>query len=185
MNSGEFNDGIEVSRDYAANEALFETRHITPTKLARSIIHDAKGMLYEAGIALGDDIEIELSHHYGMKNFRQTGAIIVSVINREYCKKLLIVLPGQKHPMHMHKIKEETFQLLYGDLEIVLDGEKKELKAGDVQTVLRGQKHAFTSRNGAIFEEISTTHIRKDSYYDDPKISKLDPMERKTILRNW
>ena len=185
MNSGEFYDGIEASRDYAANEALFETRHITPAKLARSVIHDAKGMLYEAGIVLGDDIEIELSHHYGMKNFRQTGAIIVSVINREYCKKLLVVLPGQKHPMHMHKIKEETFQLLYGDLEIVLDGEEKELKAGDVQTVLRGQKHAFTSRNGAIFEEISTTHIRNDSYYDDPKISKLDPMERKTILRKW
>lgn len=185
MNSGEFNDGIEVSRNYAANEALFETRHITSTKLARSVIHDAKGMLYEAGIVLGDDIEIELSHHYGMKNFRQTGAIIVSVINREYCKKILIVLPGQKHPMHMHKIKEETFQLLYGDLEIVLDGEEKELKAGDVQTVLRGQKHAFTSRNGAIFEEISTTHIRNDSYYDDPKISKLDPMDRKTILRKW
>ena len=185
MNSGEFYDGIEVSKDYVANEALFETRHITPTKLARSVIHDAKGMLYEAGIVLGDDIEIELSHHYGMKNFRQTGAIIVSVINREYCKKLLIVLPGQKHPMHMHKIKEETFQLLYGDLEIVLDGQEKELKAGDIQTVLRGQKHAFTSRNGAIFEEVSTTHIKNDSYYDDSKISKLDPMERKTILRKW
>ena len=70
MNSGEFNDGIEVSRDYAANEALFETRHITPTKLARSIIHDAKGMLYEAGIALGDDIEIELSHHEELQTDR-------------------------------------------------------------------------------------------------------------------
>ena len=85
----------------------------------------------------------------------------------------------------MQKASRCTSRTEYGDLEIVLDGEEKELKAGDVQTVLRGQKHAFTSRNGAIFEEISTTHIRNDSYYDDPKISKLDPMERKTILRKW
>ena len=63
--------------------------------------------------------------------------------------------------------------------------EEFELKAGDVQTVLRGQKHSFTSKGGAIFEEVSTTHIKNDSYYDDPKISKLDPMERKTVLRKW
>ncbi len=185
MNSGEFGDGIELTRDYAKDEALFEKRHITATKLARSVIHDAKGMLYEAGIVLGSDFEVELSHHYGMRNFRQTGAIIVSVINREYCKKLIIVLPGQKHPVHMHKIKEETFQVLYGDLEVNLDGEEYNLVAGDVQTVLRGQKHAFTSRGGAIFEEVSTTHIRNDSYYEDEKIEKLDPMERKTVLRKW
>ncbi len=185
MNSGEFAEGMEVSRDYAADEALFEKRHITDIRLARSVIHDAKGMLYEAGIALGNDFEVELSHHYGMKNFRQTGAIIVSVINREYCKKLIIVLPGQKHPMHKHKIKEETFQVLYGDLEVNLDGEEFELKAGDIQTVLRGQKHSFTSKHGAIFEEVSTTHIKNDSYYEDPRISKLDPMERKSVLRKW
>ena len=185
MNSGEFGDGVTATRDYSKDDALYEKHHLTPTKLARSVIHDAKGMLYEAGIALGGDFEVELSHHYGMKNFRQTGAIIVSVINREYCKKLIIVLPNQKHPMHMHKVKEETFQVLYGDLEVVLDGEECELKAGDVQTVLRGQKHSFTSKGGAIFEEVSTTHIKNDSYYDDPKISKLDPMERKTVLRKW
>lgn len=185
VSSGEFQEGMEVTRAYQADEAVFEKVKITPTKLARSVIHDAKGMLYEAGIVLGDEYEVELSHHYGMQHFRQTGAIIVSIINREYCKKLLIVLPGQKHPMHMHKVKEETFQVLYGDLEVVLDGEEMELKAGDIQTVLRGQKHSFTSKNGAIFEEVSTTHIRNDSYYDDPKISRLDPMERKTVLRKW
>lgn len=128
MNSGEFNDGIEVSRNYAANEALFETRHITSTKLARSVIHDAKGMLYEAGIVLGDDIEIELSHHYGMKNFRQTGAIIVSVINREYCKKILIVLPGQKHPMHMHKIKRKHSSFYMETLKLCSMEKKRSLR---------------------------------------------------------
>lgn len=185
MNSGEFKEGIIASRDYKVNEELHEQRRETDINLVRNVVHDAKGMLYEAGIALGQDFEVELSHHYGMKHFRQTGAIIISIINREYCKKLLVILPGQKHPTHTHKIKEETFQLLYGDLQVTIEGVVKNMKPGDIQTVLRGEKHSFSSNKGAIFEEVSTTHIKNDSYYDDPKISSLDPIERKTILKKW
>ena len=185
MNSGEFKEGIIASRDYAKNEELHEKRPVTQINLTRSVIHDAKGMLYEAGIALGDDFEVELSHHYGIQHFRQTGAIIINIINREYCKKLLIVLPGQKHPTHAHKVKEETFQLLYGDLQIDIEGKKRDMRPGDIQTVLRGEKHSFESRNGGIFEEVSTSHIKSDSYYEDSRISKLDPMERKTYLKKW
>lgn len=185
MSSGEFTDGIIASKDYNENDPLQEKKTITDIGLVRSVIHDAKGMLYEAGIALGDDFEVELSHHYGMKHFRQTGAIIISIINREYCKKLLIILPGQKHPVHSHKVKEETFQLLYGDLTVNIEGNDKVLKPGDILTVLRGEKHSFTSTKGAIFEEVSTTHIKNDSYYEDPMIRKLDPIERKTILKRW
>ncbi len=185
MTSGEFVEGIEASRDYSINEPLMEKRKLTDVYLVRSVVHDAKGMLYEAGIALGKEFEVELSHHYGMKHFRQTGAIIISIINREYCKKLLVILPGQKHPVHMHKVKEETFQLLYGDLTVNIEGEDIYMKPGDIQTVLRGVRHSFTSIKGAIFEEVSTTHIKNDSYYDDPRVRALDPIERKTILKKW
>ena len=85
----------------------------------------------------------------------------------------------------MHKVKEETFQLLYGDLEVVVDGEEREMKPGDIQTVLRGQMHSFSSRTGAVFEEISTTHVKNDSYYEDPVIAKKDLMERKTKVYKW
>lgn len=185
MTSGEFYEGVIAHRDYGQNEELHEKKRITDVNLARSVIHDAKGMLYEAGIVLGDDFEVELSHHYGMKHFRQTGAIIINIINREYCKKYIIVLPGQKHPTHAHKVKEETFQLLYGDLSVMIEGSERTMKPGDIQTVLRGEKHSFSSKTGAIFEEVSTTHVKSDSYYEDPAISCLDPMERKTILRTW
>lgn len=185
MTSGDFYDGVVASKDYKMNGALYEKRYTSNIKSVRSVIHDAKGMLFEAGIAIGNQFEIELSHHYGIQNFRQTGAIIINIINREYCKKLILVLPGQKHPTHMHKVKEETFQLLYGDLDVVLDGEKLTLKPGDIQTVLRGQEHSFTSKKGAIFEEISTTHVKGDSYYLDPEIAKKDLIERKTIIKEW
>lgn len=185
MSSGDFIDGLTASKDYEINDELHEKKTITEINLVRSVIHDAKGMLYEAGIALGNDFEVELSHHYGMQHFRQIGAIIINIINREYCKKLLIILPGQKHPTHSHIVKEETFQLLYGDLQVKIEENERNMKPGDIQTILRGEKHSFTSVNGAIFEEVSTTHVKSDSFYEDAKIRKLDLIERKTILKRW
>jgi len=186
LTSGEFKDGMIASRNYKENEMLIEKPKLTGVGVVRNAVHDGKGMLYEAGIALGNDFEVELSHHYGMQHFRQHGAIIINIINREYCKKLIIVLPGQQHPEHAHQIKEETFQVLYGDLEIQIEGQPEQtLHPGDIQTVLRGEYHSFSSINGAIFEEVSTQHMKSDSYYRDPKISALDPIERKTFLKKW
>ena len=186
MTSGEFKDGMVASVDYAVNEKITEKPKITGVGIVRSAVHDAKGMLYEAGIALGSDFEVEISHHYGMKHFRQYGAIIINIINREYCKKYIIVLPGQFHPSHAHRVKEETFQVLYGDLKVQTDGqEEKTLHPGDMQTVLRGEFHSFSSDTGAIFEEVSTQHMKSDSYYKDPEIAQKDPIERKTFLKKW
>ena len=186
LSSGEFKDGMIASKTYRINEKIVEKAKLTGVGVVRSAIHDAKGMLYEAGIALGDEYEVELSHHYGMKHFRQQGAIIINIINREYCKIYIIVLPGQTHPTHAHKVKEETFQVLYGELDVIMEeGTVKHLNPGDMQTVLRGEYHSFASKTGAIFEEVSTQHMKSDSYYKDPEISKLDPIERKTFLKKW
>lgn len=187
MPSGDFKGGkVVATKDYKANAEIQEKPAITGVGIVRNAVHDAKGMLYEAGIALGNDFEVELSHHYGIPHFRQNGAIIINIINREYCKKYIIVLPGQKHPMHAHRVKEETFQLLYGDLDVQIEGqEEKHMKPGDMQTVMRGEFHAFSSNTGAIFEEVSTQHMKSDSYYKDPEIASKDPMERKTYLKKW
>nr|OQA20900.1 MAG: Cupin domain protein [Firmicutes bacterium ADurb.Bin354] len=76
------------------------------------------------------------------------------------------MLPGQDHPCHYHAKKEETFVVLHGDLKLDLDGETVLLHKGDVVTVERNKKHSFSSENGCIFEEISTTHYVNDSFYD-------------------
>lgn len=183
--SGIFQPGLIASHDYNPNEAIYERRMPSLIADTRSIIHDIKGMLYEAKIVLGDNFELELSHHYGLEHFRNYGASIVNIINREYCKKLIILLPGQKHPDHFHKVKEESFQVLYGTLALTLNGETRDIPTGGVVTVERNVHHAFTSVNGCIFEEISTTHVKNDSYYADEVIAKKDLMERKTILESW
>lgn len=183
--SGQYQNDMVASKDYQPKEPLFEKRRLSIISDTRSVIHDVKGMLYEGHIVVGDEFNLELSHHYGMEHFRRYGSTLISIVNREYCKKLLIMLPGQENPTHLHKVKEETFQVLYGKLQLVLDGKDLELNTGEILTVERGVPHSFYSINGCVFEEISTTHVRNDSFYEDTKISSLDPMERKTVLTEW
>jgi len=185
MKSGDFKTGIVATKDYKTLEPVTEQPLTNPMRQTRKIIHEVKGMLNEAGIILGHDFQIELSHHYGVESFRETGCAIVNIVNREYCKKLIIMLPNQKHPSHYHKLKEETFQILYGDMELVLNDERINLSVGETMTVKRMDWHSFSTVNGLIFEEISTTHRRNDSFYEDTAISELDPMQRKTFLEAW
>lgn len=183
--SSEYQESMIASAALAENAAVAERRQRTLANQLRSLIHQAKGMLHEAHIAIGDKFLIEMSHHYGPEQFRSSGALIVNLVNREYCKKLIIMLPAQRHPNHRHMKKEESFQLLHGDLEVNLNGVVHSLRPGDILLVERGTWHSFSTTAGCIFEEISTTHIVGDSYYEDPKVAALDPMQRKTVLNMW
>jgi quercetin dioxygenase-like cupin family protein len=148
-----------------------------------NILNKVKVILIESKTSIPDKIDFELSHHYGIDNFEKFGAAIINCINREYCKKLIIMLPGQKHPIHYHKKKEETFHILYGDLTLNLGGLEKEYRPGEMVIIEREKKHSFSSKAGAIFEEISTTHHLEDSFYDDKKI--LKNKNRKTEMTFW
>ncbi|MCK4823656.1 cupin domain-containing protein, partial [bacterium] len=107
----------------------------------------------------------------------------INCVNRQYCKKLIIMLPGQRHPAHFHKRKEETFQVLMGELILDLGHGEKVYRSGDIVLVEKGVKHSFRSENGTIFEEISSTHYPDDSYYDDQEI--LKNKNRKTEMTFW
>lgn len=147
------------------------------------IIGDVKEMLRRSGLAVPAMVDLEISHHYGLEHFGEFGVTMLNVVNREYCKKLLIMLPGQGHPTQYHERKEETFHVLYGDLDLTLDDNERVLNAGDIVTIERGVRHAFGSRSGAIIEEISTTHFGQDSFYLDPAITN-NP-KRKTFVTHW
>lgn len=185
MVAGQFGKpGAEVvaSKDYAVNEAIDAKDVVEENSQVQNIVREVKSMLREAGLEVGNQIEMEISHHYGLEKFHETGAVLVNVLNREYCKKLVVVMAGQSHPSHMHKQKEEAFHVLWGGMTLTLDGEEHDLKAGDAIVLERGQWHSFESRDGVIFEEISTTHVRGDSFYKDEKIAAMEPLERKTIV---
>ena len=188
LTSGEWFDKAEANRDYARNEPVNETvanLTLTPEEIIYRIMLQVKGMLHKARIQIGKDSSIELSHHYGLERFREFGAVIMNCINRKYCKKLIIQLPRQKHPYHFHKRKEETFQLLYGDMEVELDGKRIIPQVGDTLLVKPGEWHKFHTLHGAVFEEVSTTHYDNDSFYEDERIAKIPRKARKTLISNW
>ena len=60
----------------------------------------------KSGVVVPGKFEIEISHHYGLERFRDYGLAMITLVNREYCKKILICLPNQTHPEQYHKRKK-------------------------------------------------------------------------------
>lgn len=147
------------------------------------IAHRVKHLLKVSQVAVPVSTDLEISHHYGLERFEEFGLVMITVVNRGYCKKLLVSLPNQSHPEQYHLQKEETFHVLHGEVHLRLNGELKICKPGEVVTVETGVRHAFTSPTGAVMEEISSTHFKDDSFYTDETINQ-NP-DRKTLLTYW
>jgi quercetin dioxygenase-like cupin family protein len=177
--------------EFYAKEDIRENKALSASNTIRNdtrgtvynIIQQVKQFVLESGVPLSSKVDIDISHHYGIDKFSEFGVTIFNIINREYCKKLLILLPMQEHPEHYHKIKEETFHILYGKVWVNIDGKVEETAVGGIITINRGIKHGFGSEDGAIIEEISSTHYNDDSYYTDEVITKNK--NRKTQLTDW
>lgn len=162
---------------------LDQVNHINLREKVLKIFNSVRQILIDSKILLPNKIEFELSHHYGLERFEEWGAAIINCINREYCKKIIVLLPGQKHPSHYHVKKEETFQVLYGDVTIDIAGVENQYRPGDIVVIERNVKHSFRSKGGAVFEEVSTTHFVGDSFYDDQAITANK--NRKTEMTFW
>ena len=174
---------FKAKKDIAANAPILLDEVVIKNSRDKvgEITKMMTAMLNHAGIILPKGVNCSISAHYGLERFEEYGAVIIDVLNREYCKKIMVMQPKQKHPVHKHIKKEETFYVLFGDMVVELDGVVHKLNAGDMLTIGRGQRHAFETTNGVIFEEISTTHYKHDSVYDDAVI--MDYNDRKIEYR--
>ena len=177
----QFTSTSKISKDAAlapTNAKRMDTRD-TIWKIAQKV----SNLIKESKITVPGGIDLEISHHYGLDKFDQVGLTMFTVVNRGYCKKLLVSLPGQQHPEQYHNKKEETFHVLHGEVHISLNGEKRVCFPGEVINVEPGVRHAFVSPTGSVIEEISSTHYKDDSYYTDESIMKNKM--RKTHLTYW
>lgn len=189
LESGAWRDGVVATVDVKPDAPLMAAGTAIPDDpdyaVIKTAIHEIKAMLNEARIVLNSEFGVEYSHHYGIQNFRETGAVIINCINRDYCKKIIVQLPGQRHPPHFHKRKEETFQILHGVLEVSIEGRLRTMRPGEICLVQPGVWHSFRTDCGCIFEEISTTHFNDDSFYKDKAINRMERADRKTIVDHW
>jgi len=174
-----------AEQDYKKSEPLMtgglRVKHVR--RQVNEIIDQLRKMLSESHVALPPYVDLEISYHYGIDRFFDIGGILVQVLNREYSKILLVMFPGQSYPKHHHIQKDESYHILHGDLTVDVEGVEHKLEKGGLLSVNRGQLHSFSTKTGAIIEEIATTYIKGDSVYADDSISK-NP-NRKTYLTFW
>lgn len=173
--------GTHITSSKLKNEGLYfnDIIDLNRKEILERILKQIKLQLTEANVTVTHKDDIEISCHYGLENFFETGCVIVTKINRNYCKKILVVLPNQSHPTHRHMIKEESFELLSGDCNLILNGKSIDLKKGHPKHIMTKVDHSFSSKRGCVIEEVSTTHIPGDSIYQNPQINKLSLEERK------
>jgi N-acetylneuraminate synthase len=118
-----------------------------------------------------------------MENFDKYGSTIITVVNREYCKRVIVLLPGQTHPEQYHKQKDETYHILHGEITLSLDGETSVRKANDIVVIPRGVRHGFVTKTGTVIEEVSSFYTQGDSFYTDSTIEANT--NRKTFVTHW
>jgi sialic acid synthase SpsE/mannose-6-phosphate isomerase-like protein (cupin superfamily) len=147
------------------------------------IVQEVKKVLKRSKVPVPGVCELEISHHYGIERYNEFGLTMITVVNREYCKKLMVMLPRQHHPEQWHEQKEETFHILYGEVSVTLDGVEELKKVNDVVRIPRGVRHSFTARTATVIEEVSSTHSMADSFYSDPVIAANK--NRKTLVAYW
>ena len=65
---------------------------------------------------------------------------------------------------HMHKVKEETFYVLQGELEVIHEGKYYVVKEGETFHVKPREYHSFRALQNTVFFEFSTQHFDEDNY---------------------
>lgn len=176
---------FRANRAYAANEPILKSD--LQVRDTRSIIHgiirETQALLRASRAVVPAQLELEVSHHYGLERCREFGSVTVTVVNREYCKRIILMLPGQSHPEQWHEQKDETYHLLYGRIELTLNGRQRVCAENEVVVIPRGTRHSFRSQGGAVIEEISSAYSPEDSFYSDPAIMRN--ANRKTYVTDW
>lgn len=139
-------------------------------------------LMKNAHIVFPKTATVNIYHHMGIDKLSETGAMFINVVNRDYCKSLVVMQPGQAYPNHYHRIKTETFYVLEGEFITNIDGVEHIIYPGEMIHIDRGQDHLFYTRTGTVFEEISTMYVPNDSVYTDEEIARKSYAQRRTSI---
>ena len=106
---------------------------------------------------------MEISHHDGINNFNKVGCYLFNIINKEYAKKLIVMLPNQKH--HYIFIKKiRKFYNFTWSLKLIDNKRSYKLNPGDVVHLRKTLSIDLLQVQRMYFEEIYSTSIADDSF---------------------
>lgn len=123
------------------------------------------------GITIPDTNPLVLD--FGLDNFYSTGLIecwIANEVQAGYCGKYLFLFDGQSCPMHHHRYKHETFFVIEGKVQFMLNAVKIEKQRGEILPVPLHSKHSFMAIGPVLLLELSQPCIIDDNYFENQKI---------------
>jgi mannose-6-phosphate isomerase-like protein (cupin superfamily) len=114
--------------------------------------------------------------HFGHSDFAKVGETEYNVNNNVkdgYCGKFIFMFAGQTCPMHHHRKKHETFFVVKGRVDMLLDGKRHLLEQGHTLVVDRFRKHQFTALEDTLILESSQPDLVDDSIFADGRVNKI------------
>jgi ABC-type sugar transport system, auxiliary component len=132
-----------------------------------------QGVLNDWGLKLPGD---PMPMHFGLHDFDNIGETEFWIVNdtqNNYCGKFLFMFNGQRCPLHYHNIKDETFFIVRGDVEMEVDGKTSVLHPGEVFKMAPGMNHTFRAVGGpALVLEVSLPSLQGDNIFADKRIGE-------------
>ena len=120
-------------------------------------------MIELAKLIAGNNVEIDKQHAWGFE--------IRCVNNERYCGKFLVITnPHVMSSLHYHKLKDETFCIMSGEVNIETQHEGDILKssiytAGKQIRIQAGVRHRLYSYSPlSVILEVSTHHDDSDTF---------------------
>ncbi len=114
--------------------------------------------------------------HFGLHDFFRIGEIeywIVNDLANKYCGKFLFLFQNQRCPRHYHKLKDETFFIVRGKVEMEAGRKRFRMPAGATYKMKPGLRHTFRALGGpALVLEVSLPSVPHDNIFDDKRIGR-------------
>jgi mannose-6-phosphate isomerase-like protein (cupin superfamily) len=116
---------------------------------------------------------------YNIVEEKGWGSELIFANTSEYCGKILNFKKGKKFSMHFHALKNETWYVVKGSLDLVRINtttsktETITLKTGDTITIPKLVPHQLFALEDSEIFEVSTTDFKTDSYRVLPGDSQL------------
>lgn len=114
--------------------------------------------------------------HFGLHDFFRIGEIeywIVNDLANKYCGKFLFLFKNQRCPRHYHKMKDETFYIVRGNVEMEAGRKRFRMPAGATFKMKPGVRHTFRAvGDPALVLEVSLPSVAHDNIFDDKRIGQ-------------
>lgn len=174
---------IDNEEDFILAEAIAESLEkpkIEPTYYSDDdkLIYDAnrEKILVEDGVVKNEMFDYNkerVSINKIIESNSKTESWSHTVINSPSNSATLIAqMPGEGNRMHYHHDWDEWWYILQGKWEWLVEGEKKNIKAGDVVFIERNRKHKITAVGDKMAIRLAVSREDVDHVYTDEEYKR-------------